>query len=185
MDETSALVGDDANDYALTKRDTDAALAEVHGITRVLVRPPAILGAGKTSVWNTLRPAELRDDEEQRRANPVTTFAWVHVDDLATLVADIATGQVAEATAVSTGPVAGGCTVVDVAGEPATARDYVGTVCQALGVAPVWDDNLPAWTGQIRTDRARGWGWNPAVTLHQALDELNKGLGGTTAQTPD
>jgi len=185
VDETSALVGDDANDYALTKRDTDAALAEVHGITRVLVRPPAILGAGKTSVWNTLRPAELRNDEEQRRANPVTTFAWVHVDDLATLVADIATGRVAEATAVSMGPVAGGCTVVDVAGEPATARDYVGTVCQALGVGPVWDDNVPAWTGQIRTDRARGWGWNPAVTLHQALDELNEGLGGTTAQTPD
>ena len=186
VDETSALVGDDANDYALTKRDTDAALAEVHGITRVLVRPPAILGAGKTSVWNTLRPAELRDDEEQRRANPVTTFAWVHVDDLATLVADVATGQVAAATAASTGPVAGGCTVVNVAGEAATARDYVGTVCQALGVGPVWDDNVPAWTGQIRTDRARGWGWNPAVTLHQALDELNNGLGGTTrAQTPD
>ena len=75
---------------------------------------------------------------------------------------------------------AGGCTVVNVAGEPTTARDYVGTVCQALGVAPVWDDNLPAWTGQIRADRARGCGWNPAVTLNQALDELNRGLGGTT-----
>jgi len=179
VDETSALASDDAGDYAVTKRDTDAALAEVDGITRVLVRPPAILGAGKTSVWNTLRPEEIRDDEEQRRSNPAGTFAWVHVDDLATLVADIATGQVAEATAVSTGPVAGGCTVVNVAGEPATARDYVGTVCQALGVAPVWDDSLPAWTGQIRTDRARSWGWSPAVPLNQALDELNDGLGGT------
>ena len=70
LDETSALVGDDVGDYPLTKRDTDAALAEVHGITRVLVRPPAILGAGKISVWNTLRPAEIRDDEQQRRTNP-------------------------------------------------------------------------------------------------------------------
>jgi nucleoside-diphosphate-sugar epimerase len=179
VDETSALVGDDAGDYPLTKRDTDAALADVDGITRVLVRPPAILGAGETSVWNTLHAAEIRDDEQQRRANPAGTFAWVHVDDLATLVVDVATGQVAEAAAVSTGPVAGGCTAVNVAGEPATARDYVGTVCEALGLAPVWDDNLPAWTGQIRTDRARGWGWTPAVTLKQALDELSSGLGGT------
>jgi nucleoside-diphosphate-sugar epimerase len=179
VDETSALVGVDADDYAVTKRDTDAALAEVDGITRVLVRPPAILGAGETSVWNTLRPAEIRDDERQRQTNPVHTFAWVHVDDLATLVADLATGRVSATTAVSAGPVAGGCTVVDVAGEPATARDYVGTVAQALGLTPVWDDSLPAWTGQIRTDRARGWGWTPAVTLDQALAELYDGLAET------
>ncbi len=176
VDETSALVEDDADDYAVTKRDTDAALAEVDGITRVLVRPPAILGAGETSVWNTLRPAEIRDDEEQRRMNPARTFAWVHVDDLATMVADLATGQVPETDDVATGPVAGGCTVVDVAGERATAGDYVGTVTQALGVAPVWDDTLPAWTAQIGTGRARGWGWAPAVSLHQALTELGDGL---------
>ena len=180
VDEASALVDDEADVYAVTKRDTDAALAEVGGITRVLVRPPAILGAGETSVWNTLRPAEIRDDERQRRTNPARTFAWVHVDDLATLVADIATGQVPEAHDVAAGPVAGGCTAVNVAGEPATARDYVGTVCQALGLAPVWDDDLPAWTGQIGADRAHGWGWTPAVTLDQALAELSDGLGGTT-----
>ena len=179
VDETSALVGDDADVYAVTKRDTDAALAEVGGFTRVLVRPPAIQGAGRTSVWNTLRPAEIRDDEQQRRTNPARTFAWVHVDDLAALVADIAAGHLSEATDVLRGPVAAGCTAVNVAGEPATARDYVGTVCQALGVAPVWDDHLPAWTGQILADRARGWGWAPAVTLEQALAELADGLGKT------
>ena len=174
--ETSALVADDADDYSVTKRDTDLALAEVDGITRVLVRPPAILGTGATSVWNTLRPAEMRDDEEQRRTNPARSFAWVHLDDLATLIADVATGRLAEADDVTTGPVAGGCTAVNAVGEPATARDYVGTVCDALGVAPVWDDTLPAWTGQIRADRARGWGWAPAVTLEQALTELGQGL---------
>ena len=31
VDESSALVGDDANDYAVTKRDTDLALADVDG----------------------------------------------------------------------------------------------------------------------------------------------------------
>jgi len=177
VDETSALVGDDADVYAVTKRDTDAALADVEGLTRVLVRPPAVLGAGETSVWNTLRPAEIRDDEQQRRANPASTFAWVHVDDLASLVADIAAGHVVSTADVSTGPVAGGCTAVDVAGGPATTRDYVGTISQALGLAPVWDDDLPAWTGQILTDRARGWGWAPTVTLDTALAELAGGLG--------
>jgi nucleoside-diphosphate-sugar epimerase len=176
VDETSALVGDDADVYAVTKRDTDAALADVAGITRVLVRPPAILGTGATSVWNTLQPAEIRDDEQQRRANPARTFAWVHVDDLATLVADIAVDHVPGADDASSGPVVGGCTAVNVAGEPATARDYVGTVSEALGVTPVWDDDLPAWTGQILSDRAHGWGWAPAVTLDQALGELAGGL---------
>jgi len=183
--ETSPLVQDEANDYAVTKRDTDAALAEVTGITRVLVRPPAVLGAGETSVWNTLRPAEIRVDEQQRRTNPERTFAWVHVDDLAALLADLATGRVPVAADVSTGPVAGGCTVVDVAGEPATARDYIGTVTRAWGLDPVWDDSLPAWTGQIRTDRARGWGWLPAVTLERALAELDAGLRGSPARTAD
>src|SRR4051794_19480952 len=41
VDEGSPLVGDDAGAYAVTKRDTDAALAEIGGITRVLLRPPA------------------------------------------------------------------------------------------------------------------------------------------------
>ena len=176
VDETSALVADDADDYAVTKRDTDRALAEVDGITGVLVRPPAVLGAGATSVWNTLRPAEIRDDPEQRRTNPARAFAWVHVDDLAALVADLATGRVGTTGSAGTGPVAGGWTAVDVAGEPATARDYVGTVTAALGLEPVWDDGLPAWTGQIRTDRARAWGWSPAVPLAQALAELDRGL---------
>jgi 2-alkyl-3-oxoalkanoate reductase len=174
--ETSALVQDDANDYAVTKRDTDAALAQIEGITRVLVRPPAILGAGETSVWNTLRPAQIRDEEQHRRVNPAGSFAWVHVDDLAALVADVAVGRVAPAADPERGPVEGSCTAVDVAGEPATARDYVGTVSRALGLEPLWDDDLPAWTGQILAERARSWGWTPTVKLDQALAELAGGL---------
>ncbi len=164
VDESSALVTDDANAYAATKRDTDAALAEVDGITRVLLRPPAILGAGETSVWNTLRPAELRDDEDARRAVPEGSFAWVHVDDLATFVADLVSGRVATSTDPDRGPVEGGCTVVDVAAGPATLRDYYGTVTAALGLEPVWEDG-PAWTGRILADRARAWGWAPEVDL--------------------
>jgi nucleoside-diphosphate-sugar epimerase len=175
VDEASRLVADDAGDYAVTKRDTDAALEEVHGITRVILRPPAILGAGERSIWNSLRPADIRRDEKARQAVPEKTFAWVHVDDLATLAAQVATGRVAMATDVAEGPVEGACTVVNVAADPATARDYYETVTRALGVEPVWDA-APAWTGRILADRARRWGWAPAVDLTQALAEIDEGL---------
>ena len=172
-----ALVPDDANDYAVTKRDTDAALAEIDGITRVLVRPPAILGAGETSVWNTLRPAEIRDDESARHALPEQTFPWVHVDDLAALVADVATGTVPASSDPEQGPVDGGCTAVNVAGGPATLRDYYETVTGALDIEPVWDD-APAWTDSYLVDRAHRWGWTPKVPLSDALAEIAEGLRG-------
>lgn len=175
VDENSALVGDDAGDYAVTKRDADLALATVDGLTRVLLRPPAILGPGESSIWNTLRPAAIRDDPRARRAVPHQTFAWVHVDDLATLAADVATARVPEATDPAHGPVAGACTPVNVAADAATVRDYHETVTGALGVTPVWDD-AQAWTGRLLTHRAHGWGWRPSVSLAEALEELASGL---------
>ncbi|MGY1836566.1 NAD-dependent epimerase/dehydratase family protein [Blastococcus sp. SYSU DS0510] len=171
--EDGALLPEGSGAYPDTKNAADAALAEVGGLTTVLVRPPAILGAGETSVWNTLRPQQLRDGE--RRANPEQTWAWVHVEDLAALIADVATGAIAAADDPERGPVAGATTPVVVAGEPATWRDYLGTVADALGVEPQWTDE-PVWTGALRTDRARAWGWAPRVSLAQALDELRRGL---------
>lgn len=179
VDEDSPLVGDDAGDYSVTKRDTDAALAEVSGMTRVLLRPPAILGAGNTSIWNTLRPAAVRDEEWARHAVADGTFAWVHVDDLAAVAADIATGRISDAPDSSDGPVSGACTVLNVAAGPATQRDYYGTVTAAVGVEPVWDAK-PAWTGRISADRAHRWGWTPQVTLSEALAEIDAGLGRST-----
>jgi nucleoside-diphosphate-sugar epimerase len=176
VDEAAALVGDDAGDYPVTKRDTDAALAQVDGITRILVRPPAILGPGETSIWNTLRPNNIAINERARQTVADKTFAWVHVEDLAALLADLATGRIPTADDPDRGPVDGGCTPVNVAGGPATQRDYFGAVTEAVGVEPVYQAG-PAWTGQIVADRARRWGWTPRVTLDQALDELRRGLG--------
>ena len=166
---------DDANDYAVTKRDTDLALAGIDAITRVLVRPPAILGNGESSVWNSLRPAEMRDDEDERRANPDQSFAWVHVTDLADLIADVASGRVPLSGDPLEGPVEGACTPVNVAAGPATARDYFGTVTRALGVEPVWVGGA-AWTGRIVADRAKRWGWTPKTDLTAALAEIDEGL---------
>jgi len=174
--EDGPLLPEGSGDYPDTKNATDAALAQVEGLTTVLVRPPAIMGAGETSVWNTLRPQEVRDGE--RSTNPAKTWGWVHVHDLATLIADVAAGVIAPVDDdPEQGPVAGATTPVIVAGEPATWRDYMGTVCEALGVEPEWTDE-PEWTGQLLTDRARGWGWAPRVSLGEALSELREGLQG-------
>ena len=172
-DEHGQLVDDDAGTYAVTKRDADAALADadLDGMTRVLVRPPAILGQGETSVWNTVRPAAIRDDESQRRENPEKSFAWIHVNDLATVIADVATGKYAVGDDPERGPVEGACTPLNVSAEHATQRDYLGTVCEALGVEPHWTDD-EAWTGKMLGDRARRWGWQQQMSLQDALAEL-------------
>lgn len=178
VDESSALVPDDANDYGVTKRDTDRALAEVDGVTRVLLRPPAILGPGPTSTWNTLRPDSMRTEGEAREAIAEQTFPWVHLTDLASLAADLATGQIPDAADPVRGPVPHACTPLNVAassGERATKRDYFEAVTGALGVEPVWED-APAWTGRILADRAHAWGWAPTVDLDEALAELVAGV---------
>lgn len=175
VDESSALVGDDGGDYEVTKRDADDALASIDGMTRVLLRPPAILGPGPTSTWNTLRPAAIRDHEKARHAKPDQTFPWVHVNDLAALAADLADGTVPAGDAASGGPVSGACTPVNVAAPRATVREYYEAVTGALGLEPVWDDG-PAWTGRLVADRAGGWGWTPDVDLEQALSEIGDSL---------
>ncbi len=175
VDEGSPLVGDDGGDYAVTKRDTDAALATIHGITRVLIRPPAILGAGETSIWNTLRPATMRDEEWARHAIQDKSFGWVHLDDLATITADLAMDKIMSSDDAAAGPVEGGCTPVNVSGGPATTGDYVETVLGALGFEPIWEEG-EAWRGQILADRAHAWGWTPQVDLRTALNQIANGL---------
>jgi nucleoside-diphosphate-sugar epimerase len=108
---------------------------------------------------------------------PGQSFAWVHVDDLVSLLVEVASGRVATSTDPDTGPVEGACTVVNVAAGAATLRDYYETVTAAVGVEPVWDD-APAWTGRILAERARQWGWSPTVDLARALAEIDAGLRG-------
>ena len=175
MDEASPLVTDHADAYAVTKRDTDAALAEVEGLTRVLLRPPAILGHGESSIWNSVRPAVIRDDEKVRHTVPGKSFAWFMST---TSEPSPRTWHRAERRRRRT-PGAdrsrARAPVVNVAAGPAQARDYYETVTGALGVEPVWDD-APAWTGRILAGRAHGWGWAPTVDLAQALAEIDRGL---------
>jgi len=175
VDELSPLVGDDSDDYSVTKRDTDAAIGAIDGMTRVLIRPPAILGAGETSMWNTLRPATMRDEEWARHAIRDKSFGWVHLDDLATLTADVAMDKIVSSDDPAAGPVEAACTPVNVSGGPATTGDYVEAVLSALDLEPVWEEG-EAWRGQILADRAHAWGWEPQVDLRSALTEIAEGL---------
>lgn len=174
VDEYSSLVGDVEWPYAVVKRDLDLALAKVDGPTRVLVRPTAVLGAGRTSLWNTLRPAGMLVDSSVRKVNPDQSFAWVHVKDLVSFIVGLLWACTA-AIDVAEGPVRGGCTAVNVATGTATGRDYWAAVTRALCLEPVWIDQ-PRWTGQIVVDRALSWGWEPTVQLAEALEELEAGL---------
>jgi nucleoside-diphosphate-sugar epimerase len=67
--------------------------------------------------------------------------------------------------------VAGEVTAVNAAAGASTFRHYLETVTTALAVEPTWDDG-PAWQGVVVSERARVWGWQPQVTLEEALDEL-------------
>ncbi len=169
VDETAPYVDDDASPYAVTKRDADLALADLAGITRIIARPPAILGPGDTSIWNTVRPARIAQDPSAPQPNPDATFAWVHVTDLARFLADAATNELAP------GPARGEVTAVNVAADDATWGAYLGQVATALGIAPTWSDE-PAWRGQVLSGRARSWGWSPHTTFDDAMAELVSGL---------
>ena len=177
VDESADPVPDDAGDYPVTKRDTDARLEVLDGPTRVLVRPPVILGPGESSLWNTLRPRAMAEDPEEAHATPDLTFAWVHVTDLARLVGDVVTGVVPIGEDPEAGPVAGEITAVNAAAGASTFRHYLETVTTALGVEPTWDDG-PAWQGRVVSERARAWGWQPQVSLEQAFRELVQDLPG-------
>ena len=175
VDESADPVPDDAGDYPVTKRDTDARLEVLDGPTRVLVRPPVILGPGESSLWNTLRPRAMAEDPAEAHATPDLTFAWVHVTDLARLVGDVVTGAVPIGEDPEAGPVAGEGTAVNAAAGASTFRHYLETVTTALGVEPTWDDG-PAWQGRVVSERARAWGWQPQVSLEQAFRELVEDL---------
>lgn len=179
VDELSPLVADGKNEYAVTKRDTDNALGEVDGITRVLVRPTSLLGPGETSIWSTLRPEEIRTDEAARTDDPDRTFGWIHVSDFADLLADLATGAIALAEDSADGPVVNVATPVNAVSGNVRLRDYLGPVSEAVGVEPVWQ-HRDAFRAQLRADRARAWGWTPKVTFEEAMAEVVDGLRGSS-----
>lgn len=178
VDEDSALAADTANTYAVTKRDTDRTLGEVSGLTRVIVRPTAILGPGESSVWNSLRPEEIRRDEAARTDDPERSFGWVHLRDLADLIADVATGRITAGDNPAAGPVKDGVTAVNAVSGTVQVRDYLAPVARAVGAEPTWETR-EAFRARLLAERARSWGWSPRITFEEAMSELVSGLEGS------
>ena len=164
----------------VTKRDADAALAEVDGITRVLVRPPAILGPGETSVWNTLRPA--RSATRGRPGTPcrtrrspgstsTTSPPWWPTSPPAA-----SRGRPTPPRARSTGACTAGQRRGGTGDDARLLRDGDRRPRRGpgLGGRPGLDRPDPA-------DRARAWGWTPPSRLATALDHLHENVRRTVA----
>ena len=91
--------------YGVVKRDVDAALARLAGTTRVLLRPPAILGPGASSVWNTVRPAQIaRRRGRAARQSPTRPSRGCTSTTWRAIAADLATGAIASADDPDDGP---------------------------------------------------------------------------------
>jgi 2-alkyl-3-oxoalkanoate reductase len=127
--------------YAVTKAEaeTEVARGAAEGLPALVLRPPAVLGAGPTSTWGTRVPARVRDGTLPPR-DPTSTFAWVHVEDLVDAVLG---GLDAAATAT-----------VNVVGGHTTVGAYLERVGTIVGrPPPEATTEPPGWRGQLAARR--------------------------------
>lgn len=152
--------------YAISKAEGDAEVARAvaDGLVATVVRPPAVLGAGRTSTWGTRMPALLRDGEAP--ASPAdTTYAWVHVDDLvdAIVAALDADDEVARGA------------VVHAIGGHTTMGAYREAVARIIGpfAEPAGSPSRPPWRGRYTTDRLpTHLGVTPSRSFEAAMAEI-------------
>ena len=149
--------------YAITKAEAEAEVAAgvTRGLSAVVLRPPAVLGAGATSTWGTRVPRRILDGEPWPR-HPLTTFAYVHVDDLVDAVLAGLDG-VAEVT-------------VNVVGGHTTVGAYLDAIARLLpgDVEPVADVNGTPWRGRFATERLpAALGVTPTRTFEQGMQEIS------------
>jgi 2-alkyl-3-oxoalkanoate reductase len=162
ISETHALVTS-GSAYALTKAEAEAEVARgvAAGLDALVLRPPAVLGAGATSTWGTHVPRRVRDRTLSPR-DPAATFAWVHVEDLVDAVlAGVDTSV--DAT-------------VNVVGGHTTFGVYLDRIAQIVGAVPsqvTGTSAPPGWRGQLATGRLGAvLGVRPRRRFDEALDEI-------------
>jgi 2-alkyl-3-oxoalkanoate reductase len=151
--------------YATTKAAAEDAVVRAvrTGLAGVILRPPAVLGAGPTSTWGTRVPTRIRDGQGPA-IHPESTFGWVHVEDL---VDAVAAALDADAEVVR------GLTV-NVVGGHVPFSDYHDAVTAFLGdVPPAPDVPTDAWRGSYATDRLpANLDVHPHRTFEAAMDEI-------------
>jgi 2-alkyl-3-oxoalkanoate reductase len=151
--------------YATTKAAAEDAVVRAvrTGLAGVILRPPAVLGAGPTSTWGTRVPTRIRDGEGPA-IHPESTFGWVHVEDL---VDAVVAALDADAEVVR------GLTV-NVVGGHVPFGEYRDAVTGFLGeVPPPPHAPADAWRGSYATDRLpANLDVRPHRSFETAMDEI-------------
>lgn len=174
VDESHPLVGRDGeappvsssgSAYATTKAHAEEEVIRAvrNGLVGVVLRPPAVLGAGRTSTWGTRVPRRIRDGEGPAIAGD-STFGYVHVEDLVdTILA--ALDADAEVVRGLTANVVGGHVPF------ATYRDAVTAIVGDTPPPPADPDRV--WRGRYRTvELAQTLDVRPERTFEAAMDEI-------------
>jgi 2-alkyl-3-oxoalkanoate reductase len=159
-DETSNPTSRAPSPYSLTKAEAEHAVtaAIARGLSSVILRPPAVLGAGRTSTWGTRVPGRVRDGEPVP-LDPETTFGWVHVDDLVE-----ACGAALGSTVTAT---------INVVGGHVPAGTYLDAIHALFPDAPEPRGGGRIWRGRYTTDRLPAeLGLHPSRSFEAALDEI-------------
>lgn len=164
VDEDTPRVSD-GDPYSVTKAEAEVVVEEAAaaGLATTILRPPAVLGWGPTSTWGQRFPEMLRDGTFPFTPNRGSTHVWVHVDDLAEVVAvaledDRAVGR-----------------TYNVVGGHGSWEGYIDAVAAFVDVAedPFAGDPPPAWRGRFDGDRLRDeLDLVPSRSFEQALAEI-------------
>lgn len=154
--------GDGPSPYALTKVEAEAEVVRgaTAGLSPIILRPPAVLGAGASSTWGTRVPERIRDGQPLPM-HPAATFAWVHVEDLVDAVL----------RAVDTDVV----TTVNVVDGHTAAAVYYDEVRSWFPEAPPLVPGERAWRGRYATDRLpETLGAVPSHAFEAAMEEIRR-----------
>jgi 2-alkyl-3-oxoalkanoate reductase len=159
------LVSSSGNAYATTKAlaEGEVVRAVQNGLVAAILRPPAVLGAGRTSTWGTRVPRRIRDGEAIPIADD-STFGWVHVEDLvdAVLAALDADPEVVRGL---TANVVGGHVPFG------TYRETVRSIVDGPAVPTPAD--ATAWRGRYATTQLlQTLDVRPSRTFEAAIDEI-------------
>lgn len=162
-DSGESPAGSAGNAYSVTKAEAEAEVIEAtaHGLSTVILRPPAVLGAGPTSTWGTKVPRRLLEGTAPAR-HPETTFGYVHIDDLV----DVTLAALGSDTRTTVNVVSGHATV--------------GTYMQAIADLLPGEVSLPTpdaddtpWRGSYVTDRLEAHlGVRADRTFDDAMTEI-------------
>jgi 2-alkyl-3-oxoalkanoate reductase len=139
--EGAPTVSSSGSAYAITKAEAELEVQRgiAAGLCAAVLRPPAVLGAGRSSTWGTKVPQRVLDGEPVPGPR-ASTFGFVAIDDLvdATLAA-------LGSTLIDT---------VNVVSGHVEVGDYLDAVVALLPGDPVPEPaDGPPWRGTYTTDR--------------------------------